>query len=464
MEISPMRKRVEKGEGDISDVFASLAGDAMVPLPQRYGELKREIIGGNGDAILASWKRLLPIVEQRAHEAKEVGSSIFPQIEFSDMKNSGVDPALIDMIKRTGVCIVRNAIPSDESEELLANLREYIESNPTSKGASQHSNLISGFPSDDPQIWELYWSPSQVLARSHPNTIIVTTWLSNLFHSDDPDLISLDHQLSYADRIRIRHPGDAKFALGPHIDGGGIERWEDPTYRKVYNEILTGNWENLDSFNATFRADAMMELYSTVGGASVFRTWQGWLSLSETGPGEGTLKVCPFLKEATAYWMLRPLVRQTDSGDWEIDISGTEFHGAVPGRGQELSPRSHPHLSLPESMPSLPTMHPGDFVFWQCDSIHAVESIHQGEKDAVVLYIPAVPLCIMNVDYIKEQKKTFLAGTPPPDFPGAVGERTHVGRAGVEDLEGYLGRKALGFERFHGEGEVVHQANLMLDL
>jgi len=34
--------------------------------------------------------------------------------------------------------------------------------------------------------------------------------------------------MSYYDRLRIRKPGDSKFALGPHIDGGSLERWEDP--------------------------------------------------------------------------------------------------------------------------------------------------------------------------------------------------------------------------------------------
>lgn len=30
------------------------------------------------------------------------------------------------------------------------------------------------------------------------------------------------------------------------MDGGSVERWEDPKYREVYKEILKGNWENFD--------------------------------------------------------------------------------------------------------------------------------------------------------------------------------------------------------------------------
>jgi hypothetical protein len=32
------------------------------------------------------------------------------------------------------------------------------------------------------------------------------------------------------------------------MDGGSIERWEDPTYRQVYEKILTGNWEKFDAW------------------------------------------------------------------------------------------------------------------------------------------------------------------------------------------------------------------------
>src|SRR5271154_4809667 len=52
----PPRERIPKAEGDISSVFASLAGDKTEALPARFAELKREIIGEHGHAILASWK------------------------------------------------------------------------------------------------------------------------------------------------------------------------------------------------------------------------------------------------------------------------------------------------------------------------------------------------------------------------------------------------------------------------
>src|SRR5271155_6172469 len=91
----PCRKRIPKVEGDISSVFASLAGGKTEALPARFAELKREIIGEHGDAILASWKRLIPVVEAKVREANERGPSIFPEVQFEDVKNNNIDEAAI---------------------------------------------------------------------------------------------------------------------------------------------------------------------------------------------------------------------------------------------------------------------------------------------------------------------------------------------------------------------------------
>lgn len=32
------------------------------------------------------------------------------------------------------------------------------------------------------------------------------------------------------------------------MDGGSVERWEDPRYRDVYGEILEGRWEEFDAW------------------------------------------------------------------------------------------------------------------------------------------------------------------------------------------------------------------------
>ena len=92
------------------------------------------------------------------------------------------------------------------------------------------------------------WSKPQLAARAHARSLEVQKRLLNLFASSSDAPVSLLTPLTYADRLRIRHPGDAKFALGPHMDGGSVERWEDEGYRRVYGEILRGRWEGFDAF------------------------------------------------------------------------------------------------------------------------------------------------------------------------------------------------------------------------
>ena len=103
---------------------------------------------------------------------------------------------------------------------------------------------------------------------------------------------------------------------------------------------------------------------------SIFRPWQGWSSMSTTGPGEGTLRVAPMLKIATAYLMLRPFFkpRTASSGldDWMVDVESAVFPGSQMGKTQELNETTHPHLQLGRTMVSVPRVEPGDQIYCAC--------------------------------------------------------------------------------------------------
>ena len=173
--------------------------------------------------------------------------------------------------------------------------------------------------------------------------------------------------ISYFDRLRIRQPGDAKFTLGPHIDGGSVERWEDEGFRSVFGNIFKGGsvWALHDPYDASPRLNAKQDLYHSPNACSIFRPWQGWTSLSFTGPDQGTLRVLPMLKLATAYIMLRPFFRinPRDMDDWNLDLDSPIFPGSSIGKTQELTEKTHPHLQLDRSMISIPHVAPGDQVY-----------------------------------------------------------------------------------------------------
>ena len=77
--------------------------------------------------------------------------------------------------------------------------------------------------------------------------------------------MSLQTPISYFDRLRIRQPGDAKFTLGPHADGGSVEQWEDPVIQRIFRNILKGGsaWRRHDPFDVTPRIAAKQDLYNT---------------------------------------------------------------------------------------------------------------------------------------------------------------------------------------------------------
>lgn len=137
--------------------------------------------------------------------------------------------------------------------------------------------------------------------------------------------------------------------------------------------------------------------------------------MSDTGPGEGSLRVCPMLRQSTAYTLLRPFFDLNTS----LPNLDSTFPGSVPGQGQEYNQVTHPHLELPTTLVPIPRVGPGDYVAWHCDSLHSVDREHRGTGDSSVLYIPATPLCEMNIDYLINQRDSALKYSPPKDFPGA---------------------------------------------
>ncbi|KAK1023192.1 hypothetical protein LTR33_018099, partial [Friedmanniomyces endolithicus] len=238
------------------------------PLEPRFAEIKRQLIAGKGDALHRSWIRLLASLREEIPLIAKLGSRVVPVIDFKDIDNAS--PEFRAEHKKRGVAVIRNVIPRQEALDLKQELREYIAANPHTKA----------FPKDSPQVFELYWSPAQIKARSHSNMIKAQRFLMEFWHSKDPNaLISSSHPLIYADRLRMRLPGDNKFALGPHVDSGSCERWEAEGYGRghVFDSIWEGKWEDYDPWESSSRLQAQPDLYQGVGACSASRMFQGWL-------------------------------------------------------------------------------------------------------------------------------------------------------------------------------------------
>ncbi|KAL8832771.1 MAG: hypothetical protein Q9191_000041 [Dirinaria sp. TL-2023a] len=465
-----------KATGDISAVFPSLSGAVSPSLPARFADLKSKLSSGREQQLQESWRALLLVLKRETEEVKALGSAIIPEIDYWDLDDVEKRTRFRDSLHRRGVAIVRGVVAESEALGWKELLQRYIETNPTTRG----------FPPDRPAVYELYWAASQILARAHPNVLQAQAFLMSHWHSAQKSaLISTSHPTSYADRLRIRQPGDTGFALGPHVDSGSCERWEEDGYGKggVYNQIFQGNWQSYNPWEASCRLPVVSDLYNGAGACSMLRMFQGWLSMSETGPGEGTLMVNPLFSRATAYYLLRPFFSPRshhteaflDPDNWTMDETPTlVFQGAVPSNCQELNATLHPHLDLEGTMVHIPSIRPGDYVAWHCDTIHAVDKIHAGKSDSSVMYIPACPLTVGNAEYLRRQREAFWEGAPGPDFPSGVGETQHVGRLTPDFVMQNItpeAQRAMGLAKYEtgdrpgissGERKMLERANEIL--
>ncbi|KAK0206201.1 hypothetical protein DFS33DRAFT_1256512 [Desarmillaria ectypa] len=401
------------------------------------------------ERVTQAWTDILVELKKVTQKISAGGSEFIPQVQFSELQSLPADK--IAEIRRKGCLVIKDVIDDAQAIAWRKSLEDFISTNPDA----------DGFPHDDKQFFQLYWTKSQLEARSHPNVLAASAWLNSLYHAEAgqrPGGVDLSSPLSYADRFRIRHPGTVWTTFPPHVDGTLIERWEDPSFRSCFADIFSGQWRKHDPFALAGRVNAQNSLHGRPNQSSIFRAFQGWLAMSETAPTEGTLKVFPDLLLSNPYLILRPFFRLLVAPDseevwnpqsWAFDVSSADFPGLFPRdggwSGPLPTPELHPNLLLEETMTSVPKVYPGDAVFWHGDLIHSVEKDHTGHCDSAVMYIAAVPTTPLNHAYIERQKESFLKAVTPPDYPAQTKpENALVGFGKDSDILNPQGRKAMG--------------------
>ena len=360
--------------------------------------------------------------------------SIIPEISFNQISNRNTQ--IVESIKKRGCVIIRDVFENLTIERLNNDLEKYIEENnyyDDQKMKSGLDNYFSDLKSSKPQIMGLYWSKAQMEIRHSENMLKVKNWLNNLwiYKNDEYEVFDPNKELSYADRVRRREPGDNTLGLSPHCDAGSVERWSDDYYQKIYKDIFSDNFLKFNPFDAKYR-DKTTEFESPAV-AHVFRTFQGWTALTEQGPNDGTLQLIPISK-AMAYILTRALLD---------DVPKDELCGSKLGKA--LSVNKEYHSLLLEGLISIPNMKPGDTVWWHPDVVHAVEDKHLGKNYSNVVYVGSTPYCKKNLDYVRKQAKKFLKGESPPDFAAEDFEINYKGRIKIENLT-LLAKKQLAIE------------------
>ena len=398
-------------------------------------KLSKKILRKKSHNYINNFKKIEKFIKKEIQELenlKNLSKPIIPDINFSDLNNKNNE--IRENVMNRGCIIIRDVFEDKKIISLNKELESYIEDNRYYDDQKKKAGLdkyFSDLKSSKPQIYGLYWSKTQIEIRHSEEMAYVKKWLNNLwnFKNSEYEVFDPNKDLSYADRVRRREPGDNTLGLSPHCDAGSVERWTDTSYQKIYKDIFSDNFENYNPFEAKYR-DKTIEFESPAV-AHVFRTFQGWTALTEQGPNDGTLQLIPIAK-AMAYVLTRALLD---------DIPENELCGSKIGRA--LSVNKEYHSLLLKGLISIPKMKPGDTVWWHPDVIHAVEDKHSGKNYSNVVYVGATPYCKKNLDYIIKQSKKFLEGKSPPDFSAEDYEINYKGRVKFENLS-KLAKKQLG--------------------
>ena len=359
--------------------------------------------------------------------------SVIPQIEYHKIADCAVEESFRELVRRRGCVIVKGVFDRIQVSEWNHEIGEYIDRNDYLTAANKKRDLdkyFSALKNATPQIFSLYWSRPQVMARQAVSMAITKRFLNQLYDTSGPMGPEFDpeNDFTYADRIRRRQPGDTTLGLSPHMDSGSYERWCDPAYQAIYRRIYEGDIQGFDPWKAAFRTQTRE--YASPSVCSMFRTFQGWTALTPQGPGDGTLSLLPIAK-SISYFLLRALQK---------DVAEDDLCGATPGRA--LGASQEWHKEILEGLISIPEVEPGDTVWWHPDVIHSVANEHQGDHYANVIYVGASPVCAKNEAYARRQADAFYSGRSAPDFAAEDYEVNFEGRATVDDLT-ELGRRQL---------------------
>ncbi|RFU24556.1 hypothetical protein B7463_g11788, partial [Scytalidium lignicola] len=383
--------------------------DRPPQLDERFSGLKRDIIKPEHEAaVIASYERLKIALAAEAERIAAVQRATIPECPWEDVVANGgrIPEKIAEQAKIAGCILFRGLMSEEQSLSWKEELIDYTK---------RHS-AVRGRPLSDPTTWLLYWTRPQVQARSHPRILEAMNATSHLWNITDETLpIDLSSQVA-----------------------------------SCYQPIFEGRWEDYDPWCMDQRRDAKVDLYRGTGSCSGFRSFQGWLSMSKCGPGEGTLRVLPNIKLVTAYLMLRPFFLNES-----FDASEPTFPGAIPGKGQfYVTSKYYPHLEQDRTIISIPKVQPGDFIYWHTDLLHEVEDENNGPSDSSVLYVANVPLCPYNIQNMLNHRKAFREAVPPPDYlkdfggPYEVEAQHDDHGAREENILTVEGKRALGLAEF----------------
>lgn len=414
--------------------WESTPGDLAAATREIKAAIRAKIERESGKSVAEVFAQLEEHIRAEVAEikaAKERGEQVWPVLDYADIEAGRITPEQRAQIKRRGCAVIRGHFDRDQAVAWDGELVDCVESNHFFENYRGPGDDFFSTVGSKPEIYPVYWSPTQMAARQHPRMATVQAFLNSMWRSEsegrqwfDPNVDSL-----YPDRIRRRPPGTNSAGLAEHLDPGTLDLWMTEGYQQHFRHLFSGDVTAYDPWDPAYRTEASQYPGTTM--CSAFRTFQGWTALSDMAFDQGVLHTVP-IPTAMAYLMLRPLLD---------DVADDEMCGVTTGKTFPANAAWHPLLM--EAVTGIPSVEPGDSVWWHCDMIHSVAPVTDQQGWGNVMYIPAAPWCPKNEAYAEHVRAAFEAGTSPSDFPVEDYEADWPNRFQPADLNA-IGRRGLG--------------------
>ena len=275
------------------------------------------------DRIVAFKRSLAPqrdalkraFVEVKDHVSRAVeairadaaaGRPVVPEVDYRDINENKVSDETRIAIRKTGCAVVRGVFPASVASGWFAELGAYLETNHYEEREIEKRSLdkyFSALKAGKPQIFNVYWSKPQVMARQDAKLAETRAFLDRLW--------TLRRRLR--SRPRSAPTPTASAAASPATRPSASRRTWTPARSSAGSIPATSASTSTSSpatGAATIRSTAPIgwrrsEIPSPAV-CSMFRTYQGWTALTRQGPNDGTLRLIP-IAEGISYVLLRAL-------------------------------------------------------------------------------------------------------------------------------------------------------------
>ncbi len=220
----------------------TLPADHKAAIRQMKQALRAQI----GD-VQAVFDKLSARISERLQEIetlKAAGQEVWPTVPFRDIAEGTVSDEQRAAIKRRGCAVIKGHFPREQALAWDTAMLEYLDRNhfdDVYKGPGD--SFFGSLEASRPEIYPIYWSPSQMQARQSDEMAAVQSFLNRLwrFEQNGKRWFDPDVSVIYPDRHPPPPEPEPLEGLAAHTDSGALERWLLPAYQQVFANVFNGN-------------------------------------------------------------------------------------------------------------------------------------------------------------------------------------------------------------------------------